>query len=87
MSPCHGPRIAPVGRWIRRLHIDELPQLFNVLLSQRYAQIYEVYADSIQTSRTKLDCDRRYIANLSLGLDLGLLARTVNVVLTGHGSR
>jgi exopolysaccharide biosynthesis polyprenyl glycosylphosphotransferase len=109
------PRITPLGRFLRRWSLDELPQLFNVLsgsmsiVGPRPMLLEEAHLlDDVdqrrhltkpgltglwqisgrkQTSwaeRMQLDLD--YVERWSPALDLVILARTVRVVLTGHGA-
>ncbi len=108
------PRVTRVGRIIRKLQIDELPQLVNVLLGDmsivgprpsphsenQYCPAWREARLSVrpgltglwQVSRTRqagldfqewIKFDLEYVENASWALDLGIILKTVKVVLAG----
>ena len=52
-----------------------------------WAQVKNGYAADIDATRINLEDDLYYILNLSLELDLKILARTVRTVVFGYGAR
>ena len=114
------PRVTRIGKIIRKLRIDEIPQMYNVLKGEMslvgprperpyfveqlsdqipyykrrlkvrpgitgWAQVKHKYDENIEDVKVKLRYDLFYIENMSLRMDMKILARTILVVLFGKG--
>lgn len=111
------PRIFPIGRFLRKYSIDELPQFWNILKGEmslvgtrpptvdevEHYQLHHRARLGIKPGLTGMwqvsgrnditdfeevvALDTQYISEWSLNLDLKILFRTIQVVLSGEGSK
>lgn len=110
------PRVFPVGRFMRKYSIDELPQFWNILKGEMSLvgtrppteEEYVAYESrhrarlgikpgltgmwqvsgrsNITDFEEVVQLDTYYITNWSVALDIKILLKTIQVVLSGKGS-
>ena len=110
------PRIIPIGKFMRKFSIDELPQFWNILKGEMSLvgtrpptvdefEQYELHhkarlgikpgltgmwqvsgRNEVTDFEEVVALDTTYISNWSLGLDIKILFKTIQVVLTGRGA-
>ena len=120
LSSRHDPRITPIGRFMRKTRMDEIPQFFNVLkgdmslvgprperqyyidqivkVAPHYRHLQKVkpgitswgqvkygYAENVEQMVARLKYDVLYIENMSLAIDIKILAYTIIIILKGSG--
>ena len=51
------------------------------------AQVFHKYDETLEDVKKKLKYDLLYIKNVGLWADVGIMLRTVGVVLTGQGAK
>lgn len=120
LSSRHDPRITPIGRFMRKTRMDEIPQFFNVLrgemslvgprperqfyidqivkVAPHYRHLQKVkpgitswgqvkygYAENVEQMVARLKYDVLYIENMSLAIDIKIMAYTLIIILKGSG--
>ncbi len=120
LSSANDPRITPIGRFMRKTRMDELPQFINVIIGEMslvgprperqfyidqivkvaphyrhlqkvkpgitsWGQVKYGYAENVEQMVARLKYDVLYIENMSLAIDLKILAYTCLIILKGAG--
>ncbi len=120
LSSSNDSRITPIGKFMRKTRMDELPQFFNVLrgemsivgprperqffidqisaIAPHYRHLQKVkpgitswgqvkygYAENVDEMVQRLKYDVLYIENMSLAIDLKIMAYTLIIIFKGSG--
>lgn len=60
--------------------------LDTAIISGTEIGLWQINGRKATTLDERIQLDLRYVHNWSIGLDLGIIIKTIKVVLSGHGS-